>query len=121
MKDIIRDLGTWAILHAWVLDMDISEFFDTKDYELLLKAIRIHVTEKCVSIIERWLRVSYEDQDGNLTAHKMGVPQGLYIPVLANLFLHYVFDRYTDDIICYCQFEIEARSLQIAIVECFQD
>ena len=73
------DLGTWAILHAWVLDMDISEFFDTKDYELLLKAIRIHVTEKCVSIIERWLRVSYEDQDGNLTAHKMGVPQGLVI------------------------------------------
>ena len=74
--------------------MDISKFFDTIDHELLMKAVRIHVRERWMLLyIERWLKVPYENKDGNRTERKQGVPQGSVIgPVLANLFLHYVFD-----------------------------
>lgn len=55
-------------------------------------------------------------------------PTGVISPVLANLFLHYVFDvwmarnfpailfeRYADDIICHCRSEEDARTLWSAL------
>ena len=44
--------------YSWVLDMDISKFFDTIDHELLMRAVRRHVTERWMLLyIERWHRV----------------------------------------------------------------
>lgn len=112
--------------YHWVLDMDISKFFDTIDHELLMKAVEKHVRDKWVLLyIKRWLTVPYQTSDGNLIQRTMGVPQGSVIgPVLANLFLHYVFDkwmdmyhpeipfeRYADDTICHCRSEHECRKL----------
>ncbi len=112
--------------YHWVLDMDISKFFDTINHELLMKAVEKHVREKWVLLyIKRWLTVPYQTPDGNLIQRTMGVPQGSVIgPVLANLFLHYVFDkwmdiyhpeipfeRYADDTICHCRSEQECRKL----------
>ena len=68
-------------------------------------------------------------EDGSVVARIAGTPQGGVIsPLLANLFLHYVFDawmartypdiafeRYADDIICHCQSEEEARAMWRAI------
>ena len=84
--------------YAWVLDMDISKFFDTIDHELLLKALKRHTQEKWVLMyIERWLKVPYEKSDGSQVDRALGVPQGSVIgPVLANLFLHYTFDKWME-------------------------
>jgi len=128
--DAIAKARERCFKYAWVLDMDISKFFDTIDHELLMKAVRIHVKERWMLLyIERWLKVPYEDKEGNRTERMMGVPQGSVIgPVLANLFLHYVFDkwmqinhpqipfeRYADDTICHCSTEKEAKDMQEVI------
>jgi len=66
---------------AWVLDMDIKGFFDEINHELLMRAVNKHVKEKWLKLyIERWC-----------------TPQGGVIsPLLANLYLHYVFDTWVE-------------------------
>jgi len=117
--------------YAWVLDMDIKSFFDEVDHELLLKALDCHVEEKWVKMyIKRWLEVPSQTQDGTLIAKEgKGTPQGGVIsPLLSNLYLHYVLDkwlgkrypqlafvRYADDVIVHCRNEQEAKEVLEAI------
>lgn len=122
---------------GWVLDLDIKSFFDTIDHELLMRAVRKHVSERWVVLyIERWLKAPVQMPDGTIIPRSVGTPQGGVIsPLLANLFLHYAFDkwmqghfptlpfeRYADDVICHCVSEKQARYLMEAIerrmVEC---
>jgi retron-type reverse transcriptase len=45
--------------------------------------------------IERWLKAPVQEEDGQLVLREKGTPQGGVIsPLLANLFLHYAFDRW---------------------------
>lgn len=120
--------------YNWVLDMDISKFFDTIDHDLLMKAVELHVQEKWILLyIRRWLKVPYATSTGERIERKMGVPQGSVIgPVLANLYLHYTFDkwmslyhptipfeRYADDTICHCNSLEEAQMMKMSIMERF--
>jgi RNA-directed DNA polymerase len=113
--------------YDWVLDLDIKSFFDTIDWELLLRALRRQTDCKWVLLyIERWLKTPVCMPDGTLAERSQGTPQGAVIsPLLANLFLHYAFDRwmaehhpdipferYADDIICHCVSEAQARALK---------
>ena len=101
----------------WVLDLDIKAFFDSIDHILIMKALHKHTQEKWVLLyVKRWLKAPVQLPDGQLEARNVGTPQGGVIsPLLANLFLHYVFDRwmrkhhpnirferYADDILCHC-------------------
>jgi len=112
---------------AWVLDMDIKGFFDTIDHKLLMQCVRRHVKESWQLLyIERWLKSPIATADGDIEQRDRGTPQGGVIsPLLANLFLHYVFDvwvgkqslniqfeRYADDILCHCISEAQAISLK---------
>ena len=117
--------------YAWVIDLDIKNFFDEVNHELLLKALDCHVEEKWVKMyIKRWLEVSSQSQDGILIPKEgKGTPQGGVIsPLLSNLYLHYVLDkwlskqyprvafvRYADDIVIHCNNEKEANQLLDAI------
>jgi RNA-directed DNA polymerase len=117
--------------YHWVIDMDISCFFDKMSHELLRKAIERHVQEKWAKMyITRWLEAPIEDRKGNRRFRNgEGTPQGGVIsPLLANLFLHYAFDkwiektypdlcfvRYADDIIVHCTSQAEAEEVLNAI------
>jgi RNA-directed DNA polymerase len=115
----------------WVIDMDISGFFDNMVHELLMKAVDRHVTEKWAKMyIERWLQSTIEDRKGNKHYRcGKGTPQGGVIsPLLANLFLHYAFDRwfeitypnltfvrYADDLVVHCNSQVESEEVLKAI------
>ncbi len=116
--------------YDWVLDLDIKSFFDSIDWELMLRAVRHHTDCKWVLLyIERWLRAPVQMPDGALVSRESGTPQGAVVsPVLANLFLHYAFDlwmkrtypeivfeRYADDVICHCRSEAQALELKQAL------
>ena len=82
--------------YGWVLDLDIQAFFDTIPHDLLLRAVRKHTDCKWVLLyIERWLTAPVQLEDGTLEPREKGTPQGSVVsPLLANLFLHYAFDRW---------------------------
>jgi RNA-directed DNA polymerase len=119
----------------WVLDLDIQAFFDSVPHDLLLKAVAHHTDERWVLLyIGRWLTAPMQMPDGTRVAREKGTPQGSPIsPLLANLFMHYAFDRwmvrefpgcpferYADDIVAHCDSEDQARILQAAIAERLQ-
>lgn len=82
--------------YSWVLEFDIRGLFDNISHELLMKAVRKHTNTKWIIIyIERWLKSPMQLATGELISRTCGTPQGGVIsPILANLFLHYVFDAW---------------------------
>ena len=81
--------------YHWILEYDIKGLFDNIDHKILMRAVRENTDCKWIILyIERWLKAPFKDKDG-LIERKAGTPQGGVIsPVLANLFLHYVFDKW---------------------------
>ena len=82
---------------SWVLDADIRGFFDAIDHECLMKFIEHRIADqRVVRHIKKWLNAGVLE-DGELTRAKEGTPQGGSIsPLLANIYLHYVFDLWAD-------------------------
>lgn len=120
----------------WVIDLDIKGFFDNIDHDLLMRAVTKHAKEKWVVLyIERWLKAPAQAEDGHVTERGKGTPQGGVVsPLLANLFLHYAFDRwmqrtyphllferYADDAIVHCRTEAEAQEVRRAIAVRMQE
>ena len=63
--------------YDWVLEFDVKGLFDNIDHELLLRAVRKHVTCKWALLyIERWLTAPMEQEDGSIAERKRGTPQG---------------------------------------------
>jgi RNA-directed DNA polymerase len=116
--------------YDWCIDLDIKGFFDNLDHELVMRAVSKHTDCKWILLyVGRWLKVPGQQKDGMLTERDRGTPQGGVIsPLLANLFLHYAFDkwmernhprnpfeRYADDVVAHCRTEKEANELKEAI------
>lgn len=112
--------------YPWVLEFDIRGLFDNIRHDLLLKAVDKHATTPWEKLyIRRWLTAPLVDAEGNVMERTKGTPQGGVIsPVLANLFLHYTFDRwlsqhfpsiawcrYADDGLLHCSSLKQARFL----------
>ena len=124
--------------HSWAIDLDIKGFFDNIDHDLMMKILRKYIKEDWILLyVERWLTSPMHLPDGSIKERTKGTPQGGVIsPLLANLYLHVVFDtwmeqyaetsfgkvrweRYADDIIIHCNGEHQAYFLLKQIKERF--
>jgi group II intron reverse transcriptase/maturase len=78
---------------SWVLDADIRGYFDAIDHEWLVKFVEHRIADqRVVRHIKKWLNAGVLE-DGIRRHSEEGVPQGGSIsPLLANIYLHYVFD-----------------------------
>ena len=77
----------------WVLDVDIRAFFDTIDHGWLIRFLEHRIADRrLVRLIQKWLNAGVLEE-GQRTRAEEGTPQGGSVsPLLANIYLHYVFD-----------------------------
>lgn len=77
----------------WVLDLDIRNFFEGLSHEWLVKFIEHRIADRrVVRLIQKWLNAGVLE-DGKRVRVEEGTPQGgSASPLLANVYLHYVFD-----------------------------
>ena len=131
-------VGIWARKVNWVLDADIRSFFDTMKHEWIVKFLEHRVAdERVVRLIQKWLTAGVLE-DGQRTRSEEGAVQGGSIsPLLANVYLHYVFDlwtqrwrnqpgrgdvivvRYADDFVVGFEHERDARAFLAELRERF--
>ena len=120
----------------YILDADISGFFDKIDHKWLMKFIEHRVADRrMLRLIRKWLKVGVVE-DGKRTAQDIGTPQGSVIsPVLANVYLHYAQDlwahqwrnrhaggnviivRYADDTVVGFQYKNDAERFLKDLIE----
>jgi group II intron reverse transcriptase/maturase len=123
----------------WVLDVDIRGFFDSIDHGWLVKFVEHRIADRrVVRLIQKWLNAGVLE-DGKRIRMEEGTPQGgSASPLLANIFLHYVFDlwvqswrqkhargdvivvRYADDIVIGFQHKSDAERFWKELVERFR-
>ena len=77
----------------WILDADIRSFFDTIDHKWMVKMLGVRIGDRgLLRWIRQWL-VAGVSEHGKTIESAKGIPQGGAIsPLLANVYLHYVFD-----------------------------
>ena len=127
-------VGVWSKSVNFILDADISKFFDTIEHDWLVKFIEHRVADtRVVRLIKKWLHAGVLE-DGRLSISELGTVQGGSIsPLLANIYLHYAFDlwvkqwrgrhargdviavRYADDWVAGFQFRDDAERFQRAV------
>jgi len=113
---------------SWVLDADIRGFYDAVSHEWLVKFVEHRILDRrVVRHLKKWLNAGVME-DGKRIRSEVGTPQGSSVsPVLANIYLHYVFDlwvqqwrrkrtrgdvivvRYADDIVVGFQHRSDAE------------
>ncbi|HVA09687.1 MAG TPA: group II intron reverse transcriptase/maturase [Acidimicrobiales bacterium] len=118
--------------YDWVIDLDVEKFFDSVPWDLMLKAVAAVSAEPWVLLyVKRWLAAPLQQPDGTLIERDRGTPQGSAVsPVLANLFMHFAFDRwiagkfpevaferFADDAVVHCATKAQAEVLVVAIAD----
>ena len=80
---------------GWILEVDISKFFDNLDHRHLRELLRRRVRDGVIlRLIDKWLKAGVLEE-GRRSYPSSGSPQGGVIsPLLANVYLHYVLDQW---------------------------
>ncbi len=112
--------------YSWAIDLDIRGYFDSIPWDKLMAAVNTYLDPETRWIglyVERWIAAPLVRADGVTVERTSGCAQGGPLsPLLANIFGHYVFDRwmarkypavpferYSDDVVVHCVRERQAR------------
>ena len=118
----------------WIVDADVSGFFDNLDWGHLREFITQRVNDGGIlRLIGKWLHAGVLEA-GALTYPDKGTPQGGVVsPMVSNVFLHHVLDawfvkdvqprmkgrcfvtRFADDCIIGCELEADARRVMAVL------
>ncbi|HYV76040.1 MAG TPA: group II intron reverse transcriptase/maturase [Candidatus Binatia bacterium] len=121
---------------SWGLDLDIRGFFDGLSHEWLVKFMEHRIADRrVVRLIQKWLNAGVLE-DGKRMRVEEGTPQGgSASPLLANIYLHYVFDlwvqawrkkrahgdvivvRFADDSVLGFQSKADAEQFRVELTE----
>jgi RNA-directed DNA polymerase len=84
----------------WVLDVDVRKYFDSISHSHLREILDQRVTDGVIRrMIGKWLNAGVLEA-GNLRLATEGTPQGGVIsPMLSNIFLHHVLDKWFEDVV----------------------
>src|SRR6201997_3529452 len=124
----------------FILDADVRSFFDEVSQSWLIRFVEHRIADpRIIRLIQKWLKAGVLE-DGGVTASEKGTGQGSVIsPLLANVYLHYVFDlwaerwrrheatggmmivRYADDIVVGFAHEVDARRFWDAMRKRFEE
>ena len=124
----------------FILDADVRSFFDEVSQRWLIRFVEHRVGDpRIIRLIQKWLKAGVLE-DGVVTVSEKGTGQGSVIsPLLANVYLHYVFDlwaerwrrheatggmmivRYADDIVIGFAHEVDARRFWDAMRKRFEE
>jgi RNA-directed DNA polymerase len=90
--------GLMQMRGGWVLEVDVTSFFDEVGHEHLRGFVRKRVRDGVLlRLLGKWLKAGV-CENGVVTTSDEGTPQGGVIsPLLANIYLHEVFDRWFED------------------------
>jgi RNA-directed DNA polymerase len=122
----------------WIVDADVSGFFDNLDWGHLREFITQRVNDGGIlRLIGKWLHAGVLEA-GELTHPDKGTPQGGVVsPMVSNIFLHQVLDewfvkdvqprmkgrcfviRFADDFIIGCELEADARRVMAVLPKRF--
>ena len=122
----------------WVLDADVSGCFDSLSHSWLMRFLEHRISDQhFLRLPRKWLNAGVLE-DGEWRRQTEGSPQGAVVsPVLANVYLHYVFDlwahawrrrfargevilvRYADDMVAGFQYREDAERFQRDLAERF--
>jgi group II intron reverse transcriptase/maturase len=83
---------------GWVLEIDVTAYFDSIVREQLMEMIEKRVRDRSVlRLIRKWIQVGVIEE-GRLLVSETGTGQGQTIsPLLANIYLHYVLDAWFEN------------------------
>ena len=124
----------------FILDADVRSFFDEVSQSWLTRFVEHRIADpRIIRLIQKWLKAGVLE-DGVVTVSEKGTGQGSVIsPLLANVYLHYVFDlwaerwrrheatggmmivRYADDIVVGFAHEVDARRFWDAMRKRFEE
>jgi group II intron reverse transcriptase/maturase len=77
----------------WVLDADLQSFFDTLEHGWLIRFLEHRVADRRVlRLIQKWLAAGVLEEGQRIVSQVGTVQGGSISPLLANVYLHYVFD-----------------------------
>lgn len=99
---------------GYVLEADISDCFGSLSHKVIKDILDLRVRDGVIRrTIHKWLKAGVMES-GSVWYPKKGSPQGGVVsPILANIYLHEVLDKWFEEVVC-SRLEAEARIVRFA-------